>query len=93
MLDDPDDASVLVQSERLKARLDAGERGPVIAFDCGVDDELIGPNRELHQHMDALGLHHHYAEHPGAHEWDYWDEHVREALAQHARALGMDAAD
>jgi putative tributyrin esterase len=93
LLDDPEDASVLVQAERLKVRLDAGERGPVISFDCGVDDELIGPNRELHAHLDAIGLDHHYAEHPGAHEWDYWDQHVREALAQHARVLGMDAAD
>jgi S-formylglutathione hydrolase FrmB len=37
--------------------------------------------------MDELGLAHHYAEHPGAHTWEYWDEHVREALAQHARVL------
>ena len=58
-----------------------------IAFDCGVDDELIDHNRRLHAHMEALGLPHHYAEHPGAHDWDYWDAHIRTALDQHQRVL------
>ncbi len=92
LLDDPDDASVDVQADRLKARLDAGESGPVISFDCGTEDELLDRNRELHAHMDLIGLQHHYAEHPGGHTWDYWDQHVREALAQHARVLGVNAA-
>lgn len=90
-LDDPDDASVDVQAERLKARLDAGERGPAISFDCGTEDELLDRNRDLHRHLEAIGLEHHYAEYPGGHTWDYWDEHVQEALAQHAKALELAA--
>ncbi len=56
----------------------------MITFDFGVDDELIGYNREFHDHLDTIGLEHTYLEYPGAHTWDYWDEHVPEALAQHA---------
>jgi putative tributyrin esterase len=62
---------------------------PLISFDCGVDDELIEHNRAFHTHLEAIGLAHHYAEHPGAHTWDYWDTHVQEALRQHAQALGV----
>ena len=83
-----DDASVYVQAERLKA---SGATLPAISFDCGVDDELIEDNRKFDAYLDQIGLDHHYAEHAGGHTWDYWDLHVRSALAQHARVLGVDA--
>lgn len=84
---DVEDANVFRHAERVAAL----EKKPVIAFDCGVDDErLIDRNRELHAYMERLGLEHHYAEHPGDHEWEYWDDHVREALVQHARVLGVE---
>jgi S-formylglutathione hydrolase FrmB len=82
-----EDADVFRHAGRLKA---SGATAPVISFDCGVDDELIGHNRDLHAHLDRLGLEHHYAEHPGAHTWDYWDLHVRDALEQHAQVLGVE---
>jgi S-formylglutathione hydrolase FrmB len=82
-----DDANIYLHAERL---VTSGRRAPVISFDCGVDDELIDSNRELDAHMTRIGLDHHYAEHPGAHTWDYWDEHVREAIEQHARVLGLE---
>jgi putative tributyrin esterase len=65
---------------------------PVITFDCGVDDQLIQHNRDFHAHLDSIGLEHQYLEYPGAHTWDYWDDHVREAIAQHARVLGLQRA-
>lgn len=80
---DFEDADVRVHAERVAA---SGE-APVISFDCGVDDFLIDDNRSFHAYLDEIGLRHHYAEHPGEHTWDYWDAHVREALAQHARVL------
>lgn len=82
-----DDANVYVHAERLKA---SGGPIPAISFDCGVDDELIEDNRKFDVYLTEIGLDHHYAEHPGAHTWDYWDVHVREALAQHARVLGLE---
>jgi S-formylglutathione hydrolase FrmB len=56
---------------------------PAIRFDCGVDDFLIEDNRRFHAHLQALGVAHTYAEYPGAHSWEYWDEHIVEALAFH----------
>lgn len=86
MVDDPQDAGVFWHAEQLVA---SGRERPVISFDCGVDDELIQDNRDLHAHMDRIGLAHTYAEYPGAHTWEYWDLHVREALEQHGRVLGF----
>jgi putative tributyrin esterase len=62
---------------------------PRLGFDCGVGDHLIGDNRRFHAHLERLGLPHTYAEHAGEHTWDYWDLHVRQALAQHCEALGI----
>ena len=83
MLANPEDVDIVSLATQVATR----DRKPVIAFDCGVDDELIEENRAFHRHLESVGLDHHYAEHPGGHTWDYWDDHVREALVQHARAL------
>lgn len=82
-----DDASVYVQAERLMV---SGTELPIITFDCGVDDELIEDNRKFDAYLTEIGIPHTYAEHPGAHTWEYWDLHVRAALAQHARVLGVE---
>lgn len=84
-VEDPEDADVFTWVERTAKR----DNPPVISFDCGTDDDLIEENRRLHDRMDKAGLAHTYKEHPGGHTWDYWDEHVQEALAQHARVLGL----
>lgn len=72
----------------LIARADAATM-PAIGFDCGRDDHLIADSRALHAAFDARALPHAYAEHDGAHTWDYWDAHVPAALAFHARALAI----
>lgn len=84
MIDDLDDANVFRQAERAATR----GSGQAIAFDCGVDDEhIITYHRELDTLMDRIGLNHRYVENPGGSNWTYWDEHVPEALAQHAKTL------
>lgn len=70
-----DDRSVL------DACVAAGAALPPIGFDCGTTDPLIEPNRELHAGLDAAGIEHAYAEHPGGHEWPYWAAHLPDALA------------
>ncbi len=85
LLADPDDLNLLPYAERV-SRLD---HKPVISFDCGTDDELLEENRWFPSELQRLGLEHRYAEFDGGHEWDYWDEHVVKALAQHARVLGL----
>lgn len=86
---DPDDLSVHRHAERVSR----SDTKPVITFDCGTEDELLEESRRFHQCLNSLGLEHTYREHPGGHEWDYWDHHVQEALAQQARVLGLDDRD
>lgn len=85
-VEDPEDADVLTWVDRAAKR----NSPPVVSFDCGTEDELLDENRLLDQRMTSAGLAHTYNEHPGGHTWDFWDEHVQEALAQHARVLGVE---
>lgn len=75
---DPVDADIYHWAERASA-----DRLPAIAFDCGTDDFLIEENRRFHAFLEERGVPHDYREHPGGHTWDYWDQHVREALRFH----------
>ena len=67
---------------------DAGKL-PKLRIDCGVDDFLIGANRHYHAKLEAMRIAHEYEEFPGAHDWDYWDLHVQQALAFHAKNLKL----
>ncbi|MFO1446614.1 MAG: alpha/beta hydrolase family protein [Opitutaceae bacterium] len=62
---------------------------PRLWLDCGTEDFLIGDNRRLHHTFEASGVAHRYHEFPGAHTWDYWDLHVRDALAFHCEGWGI----
>lgn len=84
-LADIEDASLHDLAPKLKGRTDL----PVISFDCGTEDELIESNRDFHHLLDELGIDHHYAEHAGGHTWEYWDEHIVDALPQHETILGV----
>ena len=86
LVENQEDGSVYRHADAVAGRADM----PVISFDCGVEDELLEHNRRFHEHLQSLNIEHRYAEHEGAHTWDYWDEHIVEALAQHARVLGLD---
>ncbi|MBF7090205.1 esterase family protein [Flavobacterium sp. ALJ2] len=44
-----------------------------LIIDCGVDDFLIEPNRELHRRLVYNKVAHDYTERPGAHTWEYWE--------------------
>ena len=45
-----------------------------LIIDCGVDDFLIGINREVHRRLLYNGTPHDYTERPGAHTWQYWQD-------------------
>jgi S-formylglutathione hydrolase FrmB len=44
-----------------------------LIIDCGVDDFLIEPNRELHRRLVYNNTVHYYTERPGGHTWPYWE--------------------
>ncbi|SFC02263.1 S-formylglutathione hydrolase FrmB [Algibacter lectus] len=53
---------------------------PPTRFDCGKDDLLIEHNRKLHNQLIAQKIPHVYEEFEGAHEWPYWQEHIKKSL-------------
>ena len=53
---------------------------PDIRFDCGLDDDLLIPNRDLHGFLTKHQIKHQYQEFPGGHEWNYWREKVKETF-------------
>jgi S-formylglutathione hydrolase FrmB len=64
-------------------------RLPQIWIDCGTEDSLLESNRDLHWRLAGYRVPHTYREFPGNHDWDYWDLHIRDALAFHARNLHL----
>jgi putative tributyrin esterase len=66
-----------------------GGRLPKLRLDCGTEDALIEDNRSMHRQFTSAGIAHEYAEYPGGHTWDYWDQHVREAVEFHAKNLKL----
>jgi len=69
-------------------RIDHG-RVPALRLDCGTDDFLLEENRTFHLLLESLHITHEYQEFPGGHNWPYWDTHVQEAVAFHARNLQL----
>lgn len=59
--------AVLNMIDKIKAN-----KLPLI-IDCGVDDFLIEPNKELHRRLVYNKVEHDYTERPGAHTWEYWE--------------------
>lgn len=57
-----------------------GNTIPKLRFDCGTEDDLISYNRELHDALNKAKVAHVYEEFPGAHEWEYWQEHIKDTL-------------
>lgn len=49
-------------------------------FDCGSNDLLIEFNRKLHSDLVNNQIEHQYQEFEGAHEWPYWQEHIKDSL-------------
>ncbi len=62
---------------------------PALRIDCGTEDHLLEESHALHAHLTALGIPHQYAEHPGGHDWNYWNDHVRDTLAFFKRVLNL----
>ena len=53
---------------------------PFIYQSCGTEDFLFQYNRDFDALMIEKKVPHEYREHPGIHDWKFWDEQVREFL-------------
>jgi putative tributyrin esterase len=80
------DHDILLLAERAQQ---AGKL-PHLLIDCGTEDFLLDDNRDFHRLLKDAGIPHDYREHKGAHDWDYWDRHVQDALTWHCRHLGIE---
>lgn len=59
--------------ERIKAL-------PFIYQSCGTEDFLIQNNREFMMLLVEQKVPHEYRQHPGVHNWVFWDDQIREFL-------------
>jgi len=67
----------------------ASKNLPEILIDCGTEDFLLEDNRNFSKALVREKIPHTYVEHPGGHNWNYWDTHIQEALHFHAKHFGL----
>ncbi|MDB5327066.1 MAG: esterase [Phycisphaerales bacterium] len=60
---------------------------PSLLIDCGEKDFLLQDNLDVTAALRDAGVPHTYRQFPGEHNWDYWAEHISEAIAFHAEAM------
>lgn len=60
---------------------------PYIYQSCGTEDFLIQNNRDFLALLNDKKVPHEYREHPGIHDWVFWDDQIREFLAVADRHL------
>lgn len=66
---------------KLVAKLKKAHKLPALRMDCGREDFLIQYNRDFHAQLEKMKVPHLYEEFAGAHDWGYWDDHIRQTLA------------
>ena len=54
---------------------------PFIYQSCGTEDFLIQNNHDFLAVLNEKKISHEYREHPGIHNWVFWDDQIREFLA------------
>lgn len=60
---------------------------PYIFQSCGTEDFLIQNNHEFVALLNQKKVPHEYREHPGVHDWGFWNDQVREFLDLAERRL------
>lgn len=64
----------------LKALLKKASPLPKIYLSCGEEDFLYDVNQQMHRYLDSLDIPHGYDHRPGDHNWDFWDQSIRDFL-------------
>jgi putative tributyrin esterase len=60
---------------------------PYIYFDCGTEDFLFKNNRDFVTLLLERKIPHEYRQLPGSHNWQYWDQQIKEILRLTAQRL------
>lgn len=71
------DADLFALIEKQKAK---GKSIPKVFQTCGTEDFIYPVNVAAHQKLLDAGVDLTYEEHPGIHDWDYWDTHIQRVL-------------
>ncbi|MDD2958641.1 MAG: alpha/beta hydrolase family protein [Lachnospiraceae bacterium] len=64
----------------IKKRKAEGRQLPKVFQSCGTEDFIYPLNILAHQRLLETGIDLTYEEHPGIHDWDYWDTHIQRVL-------------
>lgn len=65
---------------------------PFLYLDCGTEDGLVAPNRELATILLERKIPHEFRELPGKHDWKYWDQQVQDVLKLAAQRMTFKSA-
>lgn len=71
------EVNLLVQ---IKDLLAAGKPLPRLFQTVGTEDFTYEANQQMRRALEQLGVDLTYEEHPGIHDWDYWDTHIQRVL-------------
>ena len=63
-----------------RSRKEEGKALPAIYMACGESDSLLGLNNSLDSFLTELEIPHTYKTGPGAHEWNFWDTYIKDAI-------------
>jgi enterochelin esterase-like enzyme len=50
-------------------------------FDCGLEDELVHQNQQLHKDLLDANIHHQFETFSGGHNWPYWQKNIEKTLS------------
>ncbi len=60
---------------------------PFLYVSCGNEDFLINNNRDFMKLLVEKRVPHEYRQHPGVHDWVFWDDQIREFLSVAERRM------
>lgn len=66
--------------------LNTGVTLPKLFMSVGTEDFTYEGNQKLREFLVSHGIEHTYEEHPGIHDWLYWDTHIQRAIRWLPRA-------
>lgn len=72
------DNDLFAQADKLAA---TPEEAPALYQCCGTEDFLYQMNIKFRDSMQGTKFDYTYAEAPGAHNWQFWDDHIKDVLS------------